>query len=463
MGGADATDPIDAVRVELTRLGARYVRGELHDRASVAWRGGSVAAPDAIERFARQVEWPPNHLYQGSVQWEQDLRLVRFGGLSPLSADFACAARHPFAIVGEYDGGNYLLVVALDDARPTDPIVYVVDPDETERLDLRRLGPLSIVLACIEAPTSDAGSPLAGRSSILVDGEPNPRCIVFHPDGRRVAWSRPGAGIEVWDVVARTRVRHVDIDGQVTTIRFLSDGVRAVSNRFYGSIVLWNIESGKVLAEFEWNDAFGGTTDALSPDGKTLVLCDEAGNVAVFDIESGRRLRSLPALLPYCATGEFHSDGRRVVFGVDRGKSSACVRVVDIESGREIFAAGASQDALSVRVIWSPDGSALIVGQWGKAPSVESWSLATGSHTTLGLQNTGVHCMVRHPDGRRIYTSGSEVDGVISVWDLREGRLETRLEGHTSGFVSLDCNDAGTRLVSAGDYDGTVRVWDIDR
>ena len=466
MGATDETDPIDAVvRIELSRLGARIVRGEPRERTSIAWRDAFVTVPGAIDAFARNVEWPPSHLYQGSASWEHDLRRLRFGGLASLPHDFACAAEHPYAIIGEYDGGNYLLVVALDDTRPSDPTIYVVDHDEPDRIELRRLGPLSIVLASLETPPADATPPPAPRSSsgaILADGERGARCIAFHPDGRRVAWTREAGGVEVWDVATRQRLRHVEIDGQVTSIRFLPDGVRAVSNRFYKSIVVWNVERGEVLAEFEWNAAYGGTTDLVSPDGRTLVLCDEAGNVAVFDIDSGRQTASHPALLPYCALGEFHEDGRTVAFGVDRGKSNACVRVVDIESGLVRFAADATRDALFARVLWTADGRALVVGHGGSPASVESWRPETGTRTTLGVQASSVHCIVRHPDGRRIYTSGSELDGVISVWDLRAGRLEKNLEGHSSGYVSLACNSAGTHIVTAGDYDGTVLVWSVD-
>ena len=166
---------------------------------------------------------------------------------------------------------------------------------------------------------------------ILAEQVHDPNCIAFHPNGQHIAWAMPGRGIEVWDVEARRRVRRFEMDEHVTSIVFLPDSVRAFSNRFYATPKIWDVETGATIAEIPWDACYGSTIDAVSADGRTLVLCDEAGNVAVFDIDLGRRIASHPSLLPYMARGIFHPNGREIAFGVDRGASPACVRVFDVD------------------------------------------------------------------------------------------------------------------------------------
>ncbi len=61
------------------------------------------------------------------------------------------------------------------------------------------------------------------------------------------------------------------------------------------------------------------------------------------------------------------------------------------------------------------------------------------------------------PDGRHLASAGW--DGRVCVWDLRTGRVNRVLRGHSGVIGSVAWSPDG-RTLASGDNDGTVRVWD---
>jgi WD40 repeat protein len=50
----------------------------------------------------------------------------------------------------------------------------------------------------------------------------------------------------------------------------------------------------------------------------------------------------------------------------------------------------------------------------------------------------------------------------VRLWDLDSGHCLRVLEGHTDTVVSVDLSADGHVAVSAGGYDRTLRLWEID-
>jgi hypothetical protein len=67
---------------------------------------------------------------------------------------------------------------------------------------------------------------------------------------------------------------------------------------------------------------------------------------------------------------------------------------------------------------------------------------------------------VLSPDGKYA-AAGSNSSGVVFVWDVRDGSLKKKLEGHVSGVCGIDWNRGGTsgQQVASIDRKGTLILW----
>src|SRR6185295_2072746 len=63
------------------------------------------------------------------------------------------------------------------------------------------------------------------------------------------------------------------------------------------------------------------------------------------------------------------------------------------------------------------------------------------------------------PDGRVLASGATNAE--IALWDLREGRVNRVLRGHTGIVYTLAWSRDG-RVLASGSEDATVRLWDAE-
>ncbi|HEV7857609.1 MAG TPA: caspase family protein [Pyrinomonadaceae bacterium] len=239
--------------------------------------------------------------------------------------------------------------------------------------------------------------------------------------------------------------------------------------------------------------------------------------VKLWDVATGRELRSLSGHNGPVKSVGFSPDGHRLISGATNGE----VKIWDVESGREVNSvgaqganAGSSMMALTplnqseVRAVaFSPDGFLVAIGSkettsnfdpqammsaamakantrggGGKGAQnpaairkqteemmknitlsvkgpVRVWNVLT-EETVLTLEGhaDGTEAVAFSGDGRLLATGGG--DSTIKLWDMATGRALRTLTGLTTSANSLAFSPDSRVLVSAG-YDGTTRLWDV--
>jgi hypothetical protein len=141
-------------------------------------------------------------------------------------------------------------------------------------------------------------------------------------------------------------------------------------------------------------------------------------------------------------------DGKRVLTGsVDQ-----TARLWDVGSGKTIRTF-AGHTAFVDAVALSGDGKRVLTGTWGEA---RLWDAETGKTIRIFSGHAGfVVSAVLSGDGKRVLTgSGDEA----RLWDAESSKTLQTFSGHTGSVTSVALSRDGKRIFT-GSQDGTVRLW----
>ena len=187
---------------------------------------------------------------------------------------------------------------------------------------------------------------------------------------------------------------------------------------------------------------------AFSPDNKILLSGSHDGTLIVWDVSTGRQLRSIE--------GHRHDDDHgavtSVVFSADgkmllSASSDKTMRLWDTNTGAElrIF----QSDDYPEAAVFSPDGKLVASAN---CAGITLWDTLTGKR--LRTFRKSINC-VRHvvfsPDGRTLLNDG----GIIQVRDLAKGRVVKSFSFNVNGFA---LSPDGNSILLAGK---TPELWDV--
>ncbi|MBI4615840.1 MAG: protein kinase, partial [Planctomycetes bacterium] len=169
--------------------------------------------------------------------------------------------------------------------------------------------------------------------------------------------------------------------------------------------------------------------------------------------EDNRREEDLGVQIESVNDVSLTPDGRLAVSGSGDGT----LRVWDVATGRCLRTlAGHRWGVCAVSL--TPDGRLAVSGGCDKTLWV--WDVATGRCLRTLEGHTGeVNDVSLTPDGR-LAVSGSG-DKTLRVWDVSTGQCLGTLEGHTDGVTAVSLTPDG-RLAVSGSADKTLRVWYLD-
>jgi WD40 repeat protein len=153
----------------------------------------------------------------------------------------------------------------------------------------------------------DAQSGTFGPAGKTITMEFEGSCVVFSPDGRRLAVT--GYFNRILDAQAGTEL--ASFSGNAIPA-FGPDGRRIASGSTKGEVAVWDTVSGNSLFSHKGHTA-SVTAVAFSPDGKRLASASTDGTVRLWDVASGEEVYVLHAHAGALNGVAFSRDGRRLV------------------------------------------------------------------------------------------------------------------------------------------------------
>ena len=114
----------------------------------------------------------------------------------------------------------------------------------------------------------------------------------FSPDGKLFASpaAQAGLAVQLWDTTTWQATSRLDKPStaqpqpQVHNLAFSPDGKRLVASTNSGTADLWDLDTGRSLRTFEFAQTLDGGKAAFSPDGKRLAI-QNAYDIRIWDLD----------------------------------------------------------------------------------------------------------------------------------------------------------------------------------
>ncbi len=316
-----------------------------------------------------------------------------------------------------------------------------------------------------EKPTMEAtAAPDMSHITIDLAVRRGVHSVAFSPDGSIVASDRDNT-VRLLDAVTGQEIEgeknfwvafQGNFTADINSIAFSPDGQMIAGGINASEVIcLWDAATGENLRFMRENAPNGlhwVNTVAFSPDSKILASGSEDGNLYLWDVETGRKLKALIEATENIFSLAFSNDGKTLA----SGNAGNTIRLWDIATGEKVKTlTGHTNWVFSVA--FSPDGQTLASGSWDH--TIRLWDTTTGQHlkTFVGHKLT-VWSVAFSPDGFTL-ASGSH-DKTIRLWNIATGAQIATLTGHTAPVKSVAFSPNGVTLAS-GSIDGTVRLWDL--
>jgi WD40 repeat protein len=371
----------------------------------------------------------------------QDGDLVRLWALPELGLPMA---RAPL------DGRNSFATLSLDGllAIPTG----MTFPDKPDYRGIRSTRVYYV-------PTArPAGPPLRTAGQIVAAAfSPNERSVALL--GGREGLSPQAMELVVCDWASGRLEWRTALPSEPRGMSYRQDGRLLAVLCGAGELLLFDTETGRELGRWSAHDAeparhlFNNGKVAFSPDGNSIVTWGMGNDLRVWDPNSGR-LRYPPVHhRDKCHDVQFSLDGRFMALAsYDRS-----VRVRELATGAVAAELPDHPDTV-YSAGFSPDGQLLVTACRDR--TIRVWDWRAGRLICPPFEHTKeAFAATFTPDGRWVL-SGSD-DGTVRAWDWRIGKPITPPQTIGGEFMSIAVTPDGRHLVVAGYIHDALTVLDL--
>lgn len=244
--------------------------------------------------------------------------------------------------------------------------------------------------------------------------------------------------------------RSLDNVGSVNAIALSPDGKTLVSASF-GTIRMWNLKTGGLVRTLNGVHSKKSVKSlAVSPDGSIFASGGDDNNLILWDLNTGRRIRTISAHKAAVNAIAFSSDGNTLA----TGSEDKTVRLWNPKTGSRLRTLAGHAGGVNA-IALSRDGKTLASGSEDK--TVRLWNLDTGEVRRIITGHGGaVNAVDFSPNGQLVASASN--DNTIRLSNVRDGKRTRTFKGHSSWVRAIAFSPDSRTLISAG---GEIIVWDL--
>ncbi len=248
---------------------------------------------------------------------------------------------------------------------------------------------------------------------------------------------------------------------------------KPVQRSDWETVVLWDLSTGRRLHTLRSSTYCHVQAAAFSPDGRTLAIgleplpelydqSDCRETVMLWDVASGRELRLLEGDLPgregpgVVRSVAFSPDGLWLASGPQAGD----IKLWDVATGARMRTLASKHEPIEA-IAFSPDGWTLASGS--ESGAIAFWDLGSERKPYRrpykdNAAGNKVTAVAFSPDG--IGLASGAADGTITLWDRWSGRELHVIAAHAEPIWSLAFAPDSVTLASESEGT-TIRIWDV--
>ncbi len=289
---------------------------------------------------------------------------------------------------------------------------------------------------------------------LAVWGRGGAKQMTYSPDGRFLAVGST-AGLWLHDAKTLDLLRFRLTNAPVEIMTFLPDNETIMAQAGGNTILRWNATNGE-----DWGSWEVGARElksvAFGPDGKTLASALEDGQIGIWEIESGRLLRTM--------AGDPDDLTKSLAYSPDGALLASntfdcVVKIWDAQTGNLWQSMqGEKCDSISPylesNVVFSPDGQ-LLASVWDTKVLV--WKASTGKLLRTLDGPAWLWGLSFSPDGKQL--AAGSYDATVKLWRIADGELTHTITG-TDRINALSFSTDGKTLGTVAGV--KVGLWDVE-
>ncbi len=281
--------------------------------------------------------------------------------------------------------------------------------------------------------------------------------------GIAIAWAGDAVAQDKYPAEIVPQMGHT---GDVLSVAFSPDGRFALSGGSDNTMILWEVATGKELRSFTGHVGFV-TSVAFSPDGRFVLSGSWDKTLSLWDVATGKELRRFGghagriqsvALSP---NGRFALSGSCDGFSEKKGEGYKCIKgalkLWDVATGKELRNFSGHNNIVE-SVAFSPDGRFALSGS--ADTTLKLWSVASGKLLrSFSGHSAAVNSVAFSPDGRFVLSGSCDakdemiscIKGSVKLWNAATGDEVRSFIGHAGYVFSVAFSPDGRFALSGDD------------
>jgi WD40 repeat protein len=236
----------------------------------------------------------------------------------------------------------------------------------------------------------------------------------------------------------------------VNEVSFNPDGKILASAGSDYTVKLWDVSTGKQIKTLTGHTNWVRGVN-FSPDGKILASASYDYTVKLWETSTGKQIKTLIGHTDSVYGVSFSPDGKILA----SASNDRTVKLWETSTGKQIKTLIGHTDWVR-GISFSPDGKTLASASYDY--TVKLWETSTSKQIKTLTGHTGeVTGVSFSPDGKML--ASASADDTVKLWDAATGKQIKTLTGHTDWVRGVSFSPDGKILASASN-DRTVKLWE---